>query len=59
MSLVPSPKNHDYRPSMLKRFLLTYIPLLLIMLAIANALYTTDQQARSRAFGQQELTSIT
>ena len=60
MPTLPSmPKKPDYRPALLKRFLLTYLPLLLLLLAIAGALHTTDQQAHRRTFEQQELISIT
>ncbi|MBU3936270.1 MAG: PAS domain-containing protein, partial [Proteobacteria bacterium] len=51
-------KNSDYPPALLKRFLITYLPLLLLLLAIAGALYNTDHQARRRTFEQQELISI-
>ncbi|MBU0661774.1 diguanylate cyclase, partial [Patescibacteria group bacterium] len=55
----PKHKKSDYLPALFKRFLLTYLPLLLLLLAIAGALYNTDQQARRRTFEQQELISIT
>ena len=59
MSDLPAmPEKFDYLPALLKRFLLIYLPLLLILLAIAGAVYTTDQQARRRTFGQQEILSL-
>jgi diguanylate cyclase (GGDEF)-like protein/PAS domain S-box-containing protein len=57
-TLLSTPAKADYLPALLKRFLLIYLPLLLIMIAIVSALYTTDQQVRRRTFGQQEILSI-
>lgn len=57
-ALASEHKKSDYLPALLKRFFLTYLPLLLLLLVIAGALYNTDQQARRRTFEQQELVSI-
>lgn len=51
-------KNSDYLPALLKRFFLTYLPLLLLLLVITGAMYNTDHQARRRTFEQQEIISI-
>ena len=60
MPILPSmPQKTDYRLALPKYFLLTYLPLLLILLVIAGTLYTTDYQARRRTFGQQESINIT
>jgi len=56
--LPPLPEKPDYLPALLKSFLLTFPPLLLLLLLVAGALDNTDAQARRRSFEKQESISI-